>query len=208
MAKTQKNCLLVRKDAQKVRQNWSRQRESTEIRSGHVIGHEPRSRLRGSQRASYEAYAPRTRLVTEKIDSDNSHGHILAGTNKMALARPPRRFGLQELENMMARTRLHHRILLLAMIEERERRQQQNRRARRWWQKLWVERRPVLGQYRNLFEILDRHFEGDYFCCFILIEQNIDLKVAFYIVQSIIINSNIINSLSLLTHYMTMDPQK
>jgi len=87
----------------------------------------------------------------------------------MALARPPRRFSLQELENMMARTRLHHRILLLAMIEERERRQQRNRRARRWWQKVWVERRQELGQYHNLFDILDRHFQGDYFWCIILI---------------------------------------
>ena len=66
----------------------------------------------------------------------------------------------------MARTRLHHRILLLAIIDERRRQrdQQQQRRprARRFWQRLWVERRRDLGQFYNLFEVLDRDFNNDY----------------------------------------------
>ena len=64
----------------------------------------------------------------------------------------------------MIRNRMQRRVLLLAIIEHRQRQRdrEQGRRPRRWWQKLWVERRRDYSQYYNLFEILDRQFQGDY----------------------------------------------
>jgi len=84
----------------------------------------------------------------------------------MALARANERQALRDLDDEIARMRLRHRVLLLGLIHDRnrlrERQQQDQRRARRWWQRVWVARRRELGQYHNLFELLDREFQGDY----------------------------------------------
>jgi len=85
---------------------------------------------------------------------------------KMALARAHERQALRDLDDQIARMRIHHRVLLLGLMHERnrlrQRQQQDERRARRWWQRVWVERRRELGQYHNLFELLECEFQGDY----------------------------------------------
>ena len=85
---------------------------------------------------------------------------------KMALARPNQRQALRDLDDDIARMRIRNRVLLLGLLHERDRQmemeQRHERRARRWWQREWVARRRELGQYHNLFELLDRRFQGDY----------------------------------------------
>ena len=94
----------------------------------------------------------------------------------MALARPPQRFALQELEEMYARTRIHHRVLLMAIMEERRRRRQRAQRQRRprsCWQRVWVSLRMDNGQFHGIFDVLDRHFQGKDYRNYLRLDRDI-----------------------------------
>ena len=77
----------------------------------------------------------------------------------------PQRFGLEDLQDMIARNQQDQEILLLAVVAVRRRRrarEERQRRPRRWWVKPWVGRRLLHGQFYHIFEELDRECQDDY----------------------------------------------
>lgn len=83
----------------------------------------------------------------------------------MAMQQVLRLHALNQLDEANRQNALRHRILVLAVLEDRRRRrqrQQNQRKPRSCWQRLWIARRPMLGQYDNIFELLDHQLDGDY----------------------------------------------
>ena len=92
----------------------------------------------------------------------------------VGLGQVPQRIALRDLEAIVARNNRDQQILLLAVWAARRRQEQRQgraRRPRRWWVKPWVARRPLHGQYHQLFQELDQECEMDYMS-YIRVDRN------------------------------------
>ena len=76
---------------------------------------------------------------------------------------------------MLAQNNRDNQVLMMAILAARRREEDQargrERRPRRWWVKPWIARRPLHGQYYQLFEELDRECEADYMA-YVRVDRN------------------------------------